>query len=79
MNKIEAILFIFEKAININFHWKFINEELTKDYNYDFFFENSDIICKNISICFTVENLNILLNGLKSFNIFHEPYKRKTK
>ena len=58
---------------------KYINGELPKDYNYDFFNENADIICTNISICFTIENLNNLLNGLRSCNIFQEQNNEKAK
>ena len=82
IEKIETILYIFEKAININlptFIEKFINGELPKDYNYDFFNENTDIICANISICFTIENLSNLLNGLTSCSIFQEPNNEKAK
>ena len=82
LEKIESIFYIFEKVININlpsFIEKYINEELPKDYNYDFFNENKNIICANLSICFTIENLNNLLNGLKSCEIFQEPNNEKAK
>ena len=61
IEKMEKILFFFEKAINVSlpsFIKKFINDKLTNDYSYNYFEENKDKICADISICF---------NNVKSF------------
>ena len=81
MEKIENILHFFEKVININipnFIEKYTNMELPKDYNYDYFNENNDVICSNLSICFTIENLNNLLDGLSKAS-FEELNNEKAK
>ena len=68
MDKIENILYFFEKVINVNipnFIEKYINNELPEDYSYEFFNENPDEICANISICFSIDNLYALIKGLE--------------
>ena len=81
MDKMEKILYFFEKIINVNlpnFIEKYINDELPKDYYYDYFNENPDEICTNISICFTIDNLNCLVKGLeKGNNIFNDSKNSK--
>ena len=74
MEKIETILYIFDKTKNVNlpnFIQKYIKNELPKNYYYDYFEENKEVICANIGICFTLENLDDLIKGLeKSDYIF---------
>ena len=68
LDRIEDIFNFFEKAINVNlpdFIEKYINGELPKDYLYDFFTENKELICTNISICFNFNHLFYLINGLQ--------------
>ena len=68
MDKIEIVFDFFEKATNVNlpnFIEKYINEQLPSDYSYDFFNENKEELCANISIGFTIENLFNLIQGLK--------------
>ena len=69
MDKIEKVFDFFENSISVNlpnFIELLINNQLPKDYSYDFFNENNDEICANISICFTIDNLFNLVNGLKN-------------
>ena len=86
MDKMETILYFFEKVVNVNlpnFIEKYINNELSEDYIYEFFNENPDEICANISICFSIENLCDLVKGLeKSENLFkgnNNPKAKKLK
>ena len=85
IDKMENILYFFEKSINVNlpnFIEKFVNDELPSDYSYDFFNENKEEIIANISICFTIDNLNYLIKGLeKSDNLFlsNNPKANKLK
>ena len=70
-DKMEIIFDFFEKSINVNlpnFIEKYINKELPEDYLYDFFKENKELICVNISICFNFNNLYYLINGLEKDN-----------
>ena len=67
MDKMEDILCFFEKVTNVNlpiFIEKYINNELSEDYSYEFFNENQNEICANISICFTIDDLYNLVKGL---------------
>ena len=83
MDKIENIFEFFEKATNANlpkFIEKYIKEELSSDYFYDFFNENKEEICANISIGFTIENLFYLIEGLKkSEDLFRKDYPKIKK
>ena len=83
LDKIDTILYIFDKAkyVNLpNFIEKYINNELPIDYSYDFFEENKGVICANICICFTIENLFNLIGGLnKSEYIFEKNNPRANK
>ena len=76
LEKMENILFFFEKAINIKlpeFIEKYINNELPNDYKYEFFNENKEEIYTNISICFSRDNLYHLIKGMeKCQNIFND-------
>ena len=54
--------------MNVNlphFIEQYAKNELTKDYKYDFFNENKEEIYANISICFNINHLFYLINGLK--------------
>ena len=71
LEKMENIILFFEKAKNAklpNFIEKYANNELSKDYIYDYFNENNEKICENISICFTIDNLYYLVKGLDNNN-----------
>ena len=68
IEKMEIILNFFEKVTKINlpnYIEKYINNDLEKDDCYDFFNENKDIICSNLSVCLTIDNLICLLAGLE--------------
>jgi len=67
-DKIEDIISFLEKTVNVNlphFIEQYAKNELTKDYKYDFFNENKEEIYANISICFNINHLFYLINGLK--------------
>ena len=67
MEQMENILYFYEKAINVNlpdFIEKYINNELPKNYNYEYFKENKDQLYASITICFNVKNLYHLIKGL---------------
>ena len=73
IEKMENIVFFFEKAINVNlpsFIEKFINDKLPKDYTYNYFDENKEKICADISICFNYSNLIYLIKGLSKCKNF---------
>ena len=86
MDKMENILYFYEKIINIglpNFIEKYINNQLSEDYSYEFFNENPDEICANISICFSIDNLYDLVKGLEKNDNFlnnnNNLYSKKLK
>ena len=71
MDKIENVLYFYEKAINVNlpdFIEKYINGELPKDYSYNYFKENKEQFYANISICFNIKNLCYLIEGIRRDN-----------
>ena len=74
IDKMEHILEFFKNAINVNlpnFIEKCINGDLPDDYHYSFFFENQEEIYANISICFNIRCLSLLVEGIrKSPEIF---------
>ena len=76
INKMEKILYFFDKAINVNlpeFIEKYINDELPGDYAYDYFQENKEQFYASISICFKNENIYHLIKGLpKNDRIFEK-------
>ena len=64
----EKIIFFFQKIINTSlppFIEKYINNSLPSDYLYDFFVENTEETYASISICFNLDNLFALINGLQ--------------
>ena len=68
LNKIDDIFSFFEKTKVVNlpdFIDKLINNKLPKDYSYEYFTENKGQIYANISICFSLNNLFNLLDGIK--------------
>ena len=83
LDKMEKILDFFENTINVNlpeFIEKFITNQLPKDYEYDFYEENKEEIYANISICFNIKDLLLLIEGLKkSFVILEKPKVDKLK
>ena len=67
IDKMENIFYFYEKSINVNipkFIEEFCNDILNKHYSYDYFNENKEQICVNISICFNYQNLYNLVKGL---------------
>ena len=68
LDKMEKILDFFDNTTNVNlpeFIEKFITNKLPKDYEYDFYEENKEEIYANISICFNIKDLILLIEGLK--------------
>ena len=68
LDKIETILLFFEKIENAYlppFIDKCINNTLPKDYTYEYFNENKGQIYAKASVCFSVNDLYCLLNGLQ--------------
>ena len=80
INKMENIFYIFEKSTNVilpEFIEKYINDKMPKDYNYEFFKENKEQLCANISICFNLDNLKFLIEGIKLDNeLFNQKEKK---
>ena len=73
IDQMENILNFYEKSKNVklpDFIEKYINEKLPEDYIYDFFEENKDEFCANMSICFTIDNLEQLVKGLENCDDF---------
>ena len=67
MENIDVILKFFDKTTNVNlpeFIVKYINDELPKDFCYKYFEENKEDFYANISICFNMENIYHLANGI---------------
>ena len=80
MEKMETILYFFENIIKINlpnYIDKYINNNLEPDECYDFFNENKDVICANLSVCLTIDNLLYLLKGLEINDILFQHKKIK--
>jgi hypothetical protein len=79
LDKMEKILCFFENATNVylpDFIEKFINKNLPKDYEYNFFKENKEEMYANISICFNIRYLSLLIEGVrKSPDIFNKSKK----
>ena len=83
MDNMGRILHFFEKATNVNlpnFIDKFINNNLPENYEYKFFEENKEEIYSNISICFNINYLLLLIEGVrKSPEIFEKNTYRSEK
>ena len=65
LDKMEKILDFFDNTTNVNlpeFIEKFITNKLPKDYEYDFYEENKEEIYANISICFNIKDLILLIS-----------------
>ena len=72
INNLETIINFFTKIKTINlpkFIEDYANNKLSKDYKYEYFIENKEVISTNITICFTIDNLYCLLNGLSKYDI----------
>ncbi len=85
LDKMKAVLSFFENCTNAklpSFIEKFINNELPQDYKYNYFNENKDEFYANISICFNINSLIRLIEGIKKcpeiFN-FNNDYVDKLK
>ena len=83
LDKMEKILYFFDKATNIilpEFIQNYIDDQLPEDYSYEFFNENKDQLCSNISICFNITHLEHLLKGItKGQNNIYETEKENPK
>ena len=69
LEEIEKIIYFFQKITNTQlpgFIDKYINNQLSSDYLYDYFQENPEEIYASISICFNLDNLSALVNGLQN-------------
>ena len=68
INNIEKVLSFFNKTTSANlpnFIDKFVNGDLPADYAYEYFKENKGQIYTNISICFNINDIFNLLDGIK--------------
>ena len=83
LDEMEKILEFYESAKNVylpDFIEKYINNELPNDYQYDYFEENKEEMCNNISICFNIKCLSLLIEGIKkSPEIFNNKSKKADK
>ena len=83
LDEMEKILEFYESAKNVylpDFIEKYINNELPNDYQYDYFEENKEKMCANISICFNIKCLSLLIEGIKkSPEIFNNKSKKADK
>ena len=69
LDKMEKVLYFFEKATNVfmpDFIEKIINNVYKDEYEYNFFNENKDELYANISICFSLNYLTFLIEGIKN-------------
>ena len=67
ISKIPELFKLFEEIINVKlppFIEKIINDELPDDYEYDFFKENPEEVVLHRSVCFTIDDLYLLLELL---------------
>ena len=65
----EKIFYFFEKIKDTtlpSFIEKYLNNLLPSDYLYNYFTENPGEIYTNISICFNIKNLFLLIEGMKN-------------
>ena len=72
-DQIENIFSFYKKITNVNlpeFIDKYINNNFPEDYVYDYFNENKGEFYANISICFNVDILLLLIDGLSKSNFF---------
>ena len=80
LDKIDDILFLFKKVINVNlpdFIDNYVNDKLPKDYEYDYFNENKCQVYASILISFSINNLLNLINGLKKSNDLFQKKNKK--
>ena len=85
LEKMDNLFKIFENIIKVNlplFIDKFINNELSSDYHYDYFIENPDEIITHRSILFNLEQVKVLLltiDKLKKEIFFDKKYIKLEK
>lgn len=75
LEKFENICNILENSKKIklpNFIQDLVENKLQSDFLYDYFKENKEKIFKNISICFSVENILALINSIKNIKNFFD-------
>ena len=69
IKSMEKILLFYERICDISlppFINNYLNNSLTPSYSYDYFTENPEEICDNISICFNLDNVFHLIQPLKN-------------
>ena len=83
LDKMEKILNFDESAKNVylpDFIEKYINNDLPNDYQYDYFEENKEEMYANISICFNIRYLSLIIEGIKkSPEVFNNKNKKADK
>ena len=82
LEKYENVINILENLKKIklpNFIEDLIENKLPNEYLYDYFEENSEKIFVNISICFTLDNLWAIINGIQKTENFFEKDKNDKK
>ena len=83
LDKMEKILYFFENATNVflpDFIEKIINKIYKDEYEYHFFNENKEELYANISICFSLRYLSLLIEGIKkSPDVFKNPKTERLK
>ena len=65
ISKMPDLMNFFDEILNVKlpvFLEKCINDELTEDFEYDYFKENPEEVVFHRSVCFTIHDLDLLLN-----------------
>ena len=83
LDNMNRILLFFENATNVylpDFIEKIINNVYKDEYDYNFFKENKEELYANISICFSLRYLSLLIEGIKkSPDAFKKPKTERLK
>ena len=84
IEKMPKIFEFYKNIINIDFTDfidKVVNDKMNGDYNYDYFNENKNQIIMHRSICFSINNIIILINNINNAKniLFSEKEKNESK
>lgn len=82
IQKFENVLNLIQNSKNVKlpiFINKLIENKLPNDYVYDYFEENKNKIFKNISICFTLDNILSLIDSIIKIKNFGDGNEKKNK